>query len=506
MPPSARRPPRRAHWRVTHGCCKEVRFRKDAEGPARQQDGQGRQGRPGTEPKVTPLPPWHFPVPVRRSRFRAAGPEWTPFNIQVALDRISPFDLDGRSSDDILLCDYHAPLEGGLPGRLGSGRSGVYRGKYLKGVGRTLAAANWNDGDDRYHGSGHMSVGSALRERLITREVQALGLGRAIVPCEAVLLRPLSSGEQQAVHGGASSSTVDFTPADASLAALTVKPGDFARFGNIVFALTYFDNSPQWLGRFFLEFDRYLRPPGSRVESEGTPAEIVDAMDVAFRHGLANFQAFGRAGLLWVFIVGNVSLDGRVLDLETPHYFGAPFVGMRTPLGAARSEGTFVGFEELALAASWRRFLAWMLGRLDWMASPTVMAQPEARAFLRSLASAIRRRFSSRHLLHDNRALTTRAVANLQTVWNLPRRDEARLRVLAEHAAGMALRGLPDTTPRTTWTPITPAPAPPTPTRFHFESPAFLPCTVTREAVHFAQTIVTGGAEQDLRRLLRTLA
>lgn len=382
----------------------------------------------------------------------------------------------------------------------------MYRGKYVKGIGRTLAAANWNAGDDRYHGSGHMSVGSALRERLITREVHAHGLHRAIVPCEAVLLRTLSAGEQDAVRGGMSSSAIEFTPADASIAALTVKPGDFARMGNIVFALTYFDTSPQWLGQFFLEFDRCLRPPDGRVESDGTPADIVDAMDGAFRHGFANFQACGRAGLLWVSIVGNVSLDGRVLDLETPHYFGAPFVGMRTQRGAARSGGSFLGFEELAFSASWRRFIAWLLGRLDWMAAPTVLAQPEARTFLRALAAAIRRRFSSRHLLYDDRALTTRAVANLQAVWNLSRRDEVRLRALADHAAGIALRGHPDTTPRTTWRPITPAPAPPTPTPFLFESPAFLPCMVTRDALQFAHAVSTLAAEQDIRRLLRALA
>ena len=42
-----------------------------------------------------------------------------------------------------------------------------------------------------------------MRYELVQQLGRALGLGRAIVPCEAVLLRPLSSGEQQAVRGGA---------------------------------------------------------------------------------------------------------------------------------------------------------------------------------------------------------------------------------------------------------------------------------------------------------------
>lgn len=376
----------------------------------------------------------------------------------------------------------------------------------MKGVGRTLAAANWNEGDDRYHGSGHMSVGSALRERLITQVLEAQRLGSTIVPCETVLLRSLSGDEVDAVRTGASSSLIAFTPADAALAALTVKPADFARMGNIVFGLTYFDTSPQWLGRFFLAFEEYLRPPGERRASDGTPADIVDAMDGAFRRGFANFQALGRAGSLWVTLVGNVSLDGRVLDLETPHYFGAPFVGLRTPTGARRHAGAFIGFEELAFAASWRRFVGFLLGRLDWMAESGVIVQPEALTFLKGLTRGVRRRFTSRHLLHDDDALQARVVRNLQAVWNLSRRDETRLRALAAHALRIHLHGRPDTPPRATWRRLQPAPAPPTPTPFRFEAPAFLPCTVTPGARQFADTVATHGAELDPRRLLRALS
>lgn len=508
MPRKRALPPTSCSLESSHGCketSKEDRIRKEAEGPPRQQDRQGRAPRKFEE-VVGPLTPWHYPVPVRRSRFRAAEPAWAPFNVEVALDRIEPFALGHHAIDDVLACDYHVQLEGNWPGRLGSGRSGVYRGKYLKGVGRTLAAANWNEGNDRYHGSGHMSVGSALRERLITQALAAKGLGSTIVPCESVLLRSLSTAETDAVQAGASSSLVTFTPADATMAALTVKPADFARMGNIVFALSYFDTAPQWIGRLFLAFEAFLRAPGEQGRAEGTPSEIAAAMDKAFRCGFANFQAFGRIGLLWVSVVGNVSLDGRVLDLETPHYFGAPFVGMRTQRGAPRAAGSFIGFEELAVAGSWRRFVGWLLARLDWMAAPSIVPQPEARLFLRDLATAIRRRFSRRHLLYDDRALVTRAAANVQSVWNLSRGDQARLRALAAHACHIGVHGSPDTPPPATWRRLTPAPAPPTPTPFRFDAPAFLPCTVTAEACRFADDIARLGAESDLRRLLHGLS
>ena len=487
----------------TEGC-----DRRQAQRSAEQEDREGRHEGCGRGEEVTSRPPWLFPVPVRRSQFDAFDRAWAPYNVEVALDRIDTFAFDdARVTDDLLYCDYHAQLEGNGSGRLGSGRSGVYSGFYLKGVGRTLAAANWSEPRDRYHGSGHLSVGSALRERLITEILDTRGLGRTIVPCEAVLLRPLAASEARAVRAGASSSIARFTPADARFAALTVKPADFARMGNIVFALTYFDPAPQWLGRLFLHLDRYLRPPGARARTEGAPAAIVDAMDAAFRRGFAHFQALGRAGLLWVSTVGNVALDGRVLDLETPHFFGAPFLGLRIRRrGGTRRTGVFLGFEELAFAGSWRRFLAWFVPRLEWMNDPGIVAQPEARTFLAEFVRAIRRRFSQRHLLYRDAALAGKAVDNLQSVWNLSPRDERRLGILAGHALRVAMYSCSAAPPAMAWRRLDTDPAPPTPTPFRFEVPAFLPCGVTPDARRFAADIASLGAETDERRLLRRLS
>src|SRR5688572_23415262 len=113
-------------------------------------------------------PAWLFPVPVRRSRFIDSGPQWSSFNVEVALDRISPWDFSRRKIDRVLYFDYQTQLDNNMPGRHGSGRGGVFHGYYVKGVGRTQAAGNWNNLGDRYHGSGHLSVASALRERLIS--------------------------------------------------------------------------------------------------------------------------------------------------------------------------------------------------------------------------------------------------------------------------------------------------------------------------------------------------
>ena len=256
-------------------------------------------------------PSWLFPVPVRPSRFLASDPAFAACNIEVAQDRITSFSFAAAKAKEALFYDLQTQLVGNIAGRHGSGRSGVYRGHYIKGVGRTPAAANWSDGEDIYHGSGHLSAGSASRERLITAFLEARGLGAAIVPCQAVLLGPLSPAEARAVQRGESSSRALFARSDAHMIALTVKPADFARISNFVFALDHFDGTPQHLGELFLDLERYLHPPGARENLEGAPDGIAQTLDMAFRRGLANFRAYARAGLFWFYLNSNFSLDGR---------------------------------------------------------------------------------------------------------------------------------------------------------------------------------------------------
>lgn len=435
-------------------------------------------------------------------------PELSAYNIEVALDRISPFAFTReRSSGDLLYCDYHIELDGNWSGRLGSGRGGVYRHHYVKGVGRTLTAANWNEPRDRYHGSGHLSIGSALRERLITEVLRLRGLRATIVPCEGVLVRSLRTLEARAVRAGATSSIARCTPADACMAALTVKPANFARIGNVVFALDYFDPTPQALGRLFLQIERYLRAPGERRPSDGAPRAIVEALDAAFHRCFAHFQAFGRIGLLWVTTAGNVTLDGRVLDLETPHFFGTPFVGRRVRCRAGDFDTTLpLGFEELGCAGTWRRFLDWLATRLEWLATAGVVAQPEARTFLRELSRGVRARFSQRHLVHNDAALEASAISNLDAVWNLSPRDRQRLKAFARDALRRSVYGDPITTRSfTRWRRLDPGPAPPTPTPFYFEAPAFLPCGVAPDGSRFAADLASLSAETEPRRLLGRL-
>jgi hypothetical protein len=132
-------------------------------------------------------------VPVRRSSFEAPSADYDRYNIEVDLGRIGTFGFARAqpSADELLLADLQCNADGHVRHRLGSGRSGYHAGRYLKGIGRTLLAANWS-GRDYYHASGHLLASAAAREALISTVLHAAGGGHAINACEAVLARELT--------------------------------------------------------------------------------------------------------------------------------------------------------------------------------------------------------------------------------------------------------------------------------------------------------------------------
>jgi hypothetical protein len=455
---------------------------------------------------VSDLPAWFFPVPVRRSRFLAANPEWSPLNVEVALDRISPFTFDRRRVQRVLFFDYQTHLENNTPGRHGAGRGGVFRDHYLKGVGRTHAAGNWNDPADRYNASGHLSVGSALRERLITVLLEARGLGDAIVPCRSILLGRLRPEERRAAAGGHSSSQPSMTPADARLMALSVKTADFARISNFVWALDHFCVEPARLGNLFLDLERYLHPPGQRQRPEGSPASIALAMDRAFRRGFANFLRFNSLGLFWVSTHNNFTLDGRFVDLESPLLFGAPFVGTFQQKLSKPSSYVFLGYECLAYVFYWRLFLRWFPARLQFLATPAVLATAAIRSFLREVAREVRRVFSPRHLIYADARLQQAAIANLAAGLDLGRQGRLRLAELTRFAFSVGVDCADRPLPDFGWQKIGFAPARISIAPFEIQSPGFIKPVFAADGQAFANSLARLGAVCDSRGLLAALA
>ncbi len=109
-------------------------------------------------PTIPPLVrvPWMVPVPVRPSSFTPLRPEHAELNVEAALGEIGAFGAVRTMPDptELLMCDLQMNADTSSFGRLGAGRSGVFRGKYIKGVGRTSLAGNWANPDDLAQNTG----------------------------------------------------------------------------------------------------------------------------------------------------------------------------------------------------------------------------------------------------------------------------------------------------------------------------------------------------------------
>ena len=448
-------------------------------------------------------PSWFFPVPVRKSSFHATGNYWSRFNVEVANDRIAPYVFDRSFVQEVLWYDHQTQLEGNVHGSLGSGRSGIYLGHYLKGVGRTPAAANWNTPNDRYSGSGHLSVASALRERMITLALASRGMQKAVVPCRTVLLRSLSDRERIAVRSNATSSQTKFVPADSRMCALTVKPADFARPSNFIFALNHFSEYPRNLGMLFLNFEHYLRPPDDRKKIDGDPRFIAEAMEASFFRGLENLEAFVRMGLLWVYLRGNFILDGRYVDLESPHFFGFPFMGIR--IGKGRDARELIGFEEFQFIRYWRIFLDWFEAQITYLCTPCLLAENESRMFLSALKKEVAKRFPRNHILFKDTHLQVRAAKNLENNLDLSAQGRIRLKQMSRAAFNEILYAGDPVTPDRSWRIVDVKPAPALPFQFRYSAPDFLAPRLSPDAEEFASTIRSLESETNLDQLLKRL-
>ena len=214
-------------------------------------------------------PPWLVPVPVRPSQFVPISPDFAAYNVEVALDRLRPFVMDDAAETEVLQSDLQTNLDSNAPGRFGAGRAGFFRNRYLKGVGRTLLAGNWNDVGDRYHGSGHLSISSMLREFLSTAILRRRGAGHTIVGSEGVLVRRLEEQEKEAIQKDYRKRVMQICPADGALAGISVRGGNFGRISNVVWGLEHLGETPEEVGVFFRRWKRLQKGWRLREKKKG---------------------------------------------------------------------------------------------------------------------------------------------------------------------------------------------------------------------------------------------
>lgn len=282
--------------------------------------------------------PWMIPIPVRSSRFVPLDRRYAPYNVETSPGDLFPFGatLRSRRRSDVVLCDLQDNPDTTVLGRLGSGRAGVYRGKYLKGVGRTLLAGNWAEPTDLLHHTGHLCASGAVRELLVSVYLKTKGCADAINPCESVLVRSkdpvlrsylverLRERRARLTRGNPWSS-------DLALQAITVKPAGFARYSNLVWMVRHLDlfggggGTPN-LARFVELFLRVVDPQ-TRV-ADPTPDTVAHAFVRSVDRGLGHLHRFWRLGVSWISLHNNFTADGRFLDLEAPVIVGTPLVGL----------------------------------------------------------------------------------------------------------------------------------------------------------------------------------
>ncbi len=285
------------------------------------------------------LNPWNVPVPVKPGHFVPLRPDLAKFNVVTDLGAIGAFGARRATTppDDLLYADFQTTPDYCVPGRLGAGRAGQYRGRYIKGVGRTQLAANWNERGDQLHATGHLAASCVVRELVVSWYMEAKGLADRINGCEGALLGPLDPALSDH-RAYISRSSDEALPCDRVLQGITVKGSSFARLSNFTWLMNNMDlfTSRDGLVHFLFLFMRYLDPNAPLALSDITPTGIAAAFRAAVDRTIAHFRDFFRVGVVWRFPQNNVTMDGRFHDLDFPIFVGGPFLGHFVDAGVTR--------------------------------------------------------------------------------------------------------------------------------------------------------------------------
>jgi hypothetical protein len=342
--------------------------------------------------------PWNVPVPVKAAGFVPLFEEHSAFNIQTDLSQIEAFGCrePDASSDELLMADLQTNFGRQVRGRLGSGRSGFFRDAYLKGIGRTTLAANWNR-KDYLHNSGHLPASGAIREYVASEYIRCRALEHSIVACSGVLLLPVNrslASYHRLLYGSDRPQTGTVPQVDLSLQAISIKSGCFARASNVQWLLNHL--TPGYLHQAhslskFVELYAQGLAEGACLPaiecSQTTPASLADLQLRAIERAVRNFEAWFAVGLWWSSFANNFTLDGRFLDLETPAFAGGAIFGFLLPCdsGPMANSGV-IGTEVFVYLAQMKVFLEEICRTLS---SLPEWFDPMEREFAASLATEL---------------------------------------------------------------------------------------------------------------------
>ncbi len=361
--------------------------------------------------------PWTFPAPLRPSRFVPLSPSDAAYNVEVDLASIKPFggNTAPPRDDAYLYCDYRT-LMGFYLRRVGAGRSGYYRGSYLKGVGRTPLTFNWLQVGDCF-ATGHLPASSAARELVVSRYLEAKGKSHLINPCRGVLVADLAP-ELRDFAAWSLPWERPSLPCDGALQAITVKDARFARFSNITWHLNHLS---LWKGeldivRFFTLLLSGLGPRPDADAAAASPRTMARALAGAIDAAVRNLRDCWRLGVSWISVASDMTMDGRYQDIDVPLFHGPGYLGVigkleayvpgtpRVRLPQDVSWAGVTGFNVLEYLHAMRLFVRYLRSTLSvYISSEFPYSKPE-RDFVVAYVEALHEALPPDHLLWSGRA------------------------------------------------------------------------------------------------------
>lgn len=360
---------------------------------------------------------WSVPTRLRRAQYASLFADHRRYALETDLSPMGGFSLPVTTGEFGYADHQLTALHPGAR-RQGAGRAVFYKGKYLKGVGRTALAGNWDQPRDTVHGTGHLTATSAAREMLISHYLGCKGLEDTIVACEGVLVRELDPEFGAAYRSYADATDLKAAPADRHLQAITVKNGNFARWSNLSWLAMQSGSEAGDITRWCQLAGYFASSPGDQAarnidpfaETRWTPSTVATALCSAVERSVDTLVQHFEAGVYWNSYHNNRSLDGRFLDLELPMLLGEAMVSrivhtegsLENDYDYDRDAGLLFGNELLFEAKIMRTAICTMRQRFRLLATEAEL--PVERTFLDQLADALHDTFDQSHWLFDLQA------------------------------------------------------------------------------------------------------
>jgi hypothetical protein len=375
--------------------------------------------------------PWFFPIPVKKSRFISFHEKHQKFNIETNLQGIGTFSNDTQPKDSrsLMFSDLQINPDACITNSMGSGRSGFYHQKYLKGVGRTTLVPTWNVPRKLSHNSGILLTSSASREYLISTYLQSKDKTHLSVKCDGILLRTLTSKFKNhsfnnfGLYGNKQNLDIPFPKCDDLFHAITLKEGNFCRYSNMVWWLSGIPEIFDFFKTFYLGLKNF-----DSVEKNVNPSpeDIAKRFSATLLKTFDNLLESWTLGICWGTIHNNYTMDGRHLDLETAVVTPSPVIGIYTYHSRYSNKDSLkfdnftklMGLEIIDFVQQTLMFLSFLRTRLKWLCENNLYSNVEKR-FIRDFLISLQRELKPPHPLSSRHYMTHKILSHVTRALDL---------------------------------------------------------------------------------------